>query len=253
MEEILKLENVCKDFSKGFKLKNINISLYEGEIVGYLGPNGAGKTTTIKLIMNALKRDSGNIYLFKKNIEKNDVTFRKHIGFMPESGVPYEFLTAREYLNFLASVYGIESSKRKLKIEELLNAFNLSDQKKQMRTFSKGMKQKVLFMSAIIHNPEILILDEPFNAIEPSTAMLMKNILFEMKSEGKSILFSSHILEIVEKIATRVILINRGEMVGEGMVSDIKDKGGLEEFFSVLTDSSKIDDNTERIIQVIKS
>ncbi|MDD3803990.1 MAG: ABC transporter ATP-binding protein [bacterium] len=252
MNEILTLRNVNKSFSS-FKLKDVNIDIREGEIVAFLGPNGAGKTTTIKLIMNSIKRESGEIYFLEERVKQNDVDYRRHIGYMPESGTPYEFLTAREYLEFLLGVYGADKSRAKEKIKEVLEIFNLKDDKKHIRTYSKGMKQKVLFIGSIIHNPKLLILDEPFNAIEPQTAMLMKNILFEMKEGGCGIIFSSHILEIVEKLADRVILINNGEKVGEGNISSIKERGGLDEFFRTLTNSYQIDENTEKLIDVIKS
>ncbi|MGE3062571.1 MAG: ABC transporter ATP-binding protein [bacterium] len=252
MNKILRLENVGKSFSS-FKLKNINLEILEGEIVAFLGPNGAGKTTTIKLIMNSLKRDAGEIEFLSKPVKQNDVDYRKSIGYMPESGTPYEFLTAREYLEFLLGVYGADRGRAKEKIGEVLNIFNLMDDRKHIRTYSKGMKQKVLFLGAIIHNPKLLILDEPFNAIEPQTAMLMKNILLEMKDGGCGIIFSSHILEIVEKLADRVILIDNGEKVGEGLTASIKESGGLEEFFKNLTKTYQVDENTEKIIDVIKS
>ena len=252
MNEILKMKGVSKSFGS-FKLKNIDFDIKEKEIVAFLGPNGAGKTTTIKLIMNGLKKDKGEIIFMGSFVNSNDVDFRRHIGYMPESGTPYEFLTAREYLEFLIGVYGIEKSKSREKIKEVLSIFNLNDEKKHIRTYSKGMKQKVLFLGAIIHNPKLLILDEPFNAIEPQTAMLMKNILLEMKNDGCGIIFSSHILEIVEKLADRVILINNGEKMGEGSIANIKEKGGLEEFFKTLTNAYQVDENTEKIIDVIKS
>jgi len=252
MNEIIKINNVSKSFGS-FKLKNISLEINEKEIVAFLGPNGAGKTTTIKLIMNALKKDKGEIDFMGGPIKQNDVDYRKHIGYMPESGTPYEFLTAREYLEFLIGVYGVEKTKTKEKIGEVLSIFNLKDEKKHIRTYSKGMKQKVLFLGAIIHNPKLLILDEPFNAIEPQTAMLMKNILMEMKDAGSGIIFSSHVLEIVEKLADRVVLINNGEKVGEGKIASIKEKGGLEEFFKELTNAYQVDENTEKIIEVIKS
>jgi len=251
MNEILRLVNVNKSFGS-FKLKNISLDIKSGEIVAFLGPNGAGKTTTIKLIMNSLKRDNGEIEFLGELIGANDVSFRRSIGYMPESGTPYEFLTAREYLEFLLGVYGSDKGGRREKITEVLGIFNLKDDKKHIRTYSKGMKQKVLFLGAIIHNPKLLILDEPFNAIEPQTAMLMKSILHEMKQNGAGIIFSSHILEIVEKLADRVILINNGEKVGDGTTSSIKERGGLEEFFRNLTNAYQIDENTEKILDVIR-
>lgn len=252
MNEILKLNKVSKSFGN-FNLKEISLEIKEKEIVAFLGPNGAGKTTLIKLIMNGLKKEKGEIIFLGESIKQNDVNYRKYIGYMPETGTPYEFLSAREYLEFLMGVYGIKRSKMNEKIKEVLSIFNLKDDKKHIQTYSKGMKQKVLFLGAIIHNPKLLILDEPFNAIEPQTAMLMKNVLHQLKKGGSCIIFSSHILEIVEKLADKVILINNGEKVGEGSISSIKESGGLEEFFKNLTKTYHLDENTEKIIDVIKS
>lgn len=253
MDKILEVRDLRKKFSRGFMLENISFSIGRGEIVGYLGPNGAGKTTTIKLIMNALSRDSGEILILGEPFSSKDTDFRRHIGYMPENGTPFEFLTAKEYLQFICGVYGIQKKKADSKIAELLGVFGLTEEKKQIRAYSKGMKQKLLFLSSIIHNPELLILDEPFNAIEPQTAMLMKNLIQRMKTDGKAVIFSSHVLEIVEKLADRVILLNKGSLVGEGFVSSLKSRGGLDGFFRELIDTSSIDENTLKIIETIKS
>ncbi|MEO0297684.1 MAG: ABC transporter ATP-binding protein [candidate division WOR-3 bacterium] len=249
MNPILSVKNLKKVYGK-FLLDNISFDIFEKEMVGFLGPNGSGKTTTIKLIMNSVQKDGGEIIFDGKRVEKDNVEFRRNIGYMPESGTPYEFLTGREYIDFILGVFKVKKDENK--IDELFKIFNLKEEKKKIGKYSKGMKQKLLFISAIIHNPKLLILDEPFNAVEPQTAFLMKNILNRLKSEGTSILFSTHTLEIVEKLSDRVILLNDGKKVGEGEIGQIKQEGGVEEFFNRLVDSSENDDNLKKIIEIIK-
>ncbi|HAF06819.1 MAG: hypothetical protein XD76_1246 [candidate division TA06 bacterium 32_111] len=249
MNPLLSVKNLKKSYGK-FLLNNLSFEIYEKEMVGFLGPNGSGKTTTIKLIMNSIQKDGGEIIFDGKKIEKDDFTFRSYIGYMPESGTPYEFLTGREYINFILGVFKVKKDEKKL--DELFRIFNLKEEKKKIGKYSKGMKQKLLFISAIIHNPKLLILDEPFNAVEPQTAFLMKNILNTLKKDGVSILFSSHTLEIVEKLSDRVILLNDGKKVAEGEIDKIKRDGGVEEFFKRVIISSEDDDNIKKIVEIIK-
>ncbi len=253
MDTILIIRNLKKKFGKKQVLNGVNFEIKKGEIVGYLGPNGSGKTTTLRIIMNGIEKDEGEIIFRNNTIRKDDVYYKKYIGYMPENATPFDFLNAYEYLEFLCKIYDIDKNKINEKIEEMLKVFGLNkDRKKIIRNYSKGMKQKLLFIGSIIHNPELLILDEPFSGIEPQTAMLMKNLIIEMKKQGTAIIFSSHILEIVEKLADRVILLHKGKNVGEGMVSDLRQKGGLEEFFTFLTDNNEIDEETIKIINTIK-
>jgi len=252
MDSVLNLKDIRKSFGKKEVLRGIDLSVSQGEILGYLGPNGAGKTTTIRVIMNAIKRNSGTVDLLGDKISKDDIKFRKKIGYMPENNTPFGFLNAEEYLSFIGRVFEINEDALKERIDEFISIFNLNeDRKRLIKDYSKGMKQKILFIASIIHNPKLLILDEPFTGIEPNTAMLMRNIIIEMKKKGAGIIFSSHVLEIVEKLADRVVLINEGVIVGEGLVSELKDKGGLEQFFNYLTSSENINDNTKHIIETI--
>lgn len=252
MENILSLKGINKSFGRKQVLKGIDLTVNQGEIIGYLGPNGAGKTTTIRIILNAIKYDSGEILFQGLNVGNRDIAFRKYIGYMPENSTPFGFLNAVEYLTFIGKVYEIRNSVLKERIGEFLSIFNLEGERnKLLKNYSKGMKQKILFISSIIHNPPLLILDEPFTGIEPNTAMLMRNIILEMKKKGTGIVFSSHVLEIVEKLADRVVLINGGIVMGQGMMDELKDEGGLETFFSRLTSSGNMDSNTQRIIETI--
>lgn len=252
METLLRLKNVKKSFGRKNVLNGIDLEVKGGEILGYLGPNGAGKTTTIRVILNAIKHESGSMNFKGNDILPREVEYRKYIGYMPENSTPFGFLNAEEYLTFIGKVYRIDNDALKNRISEFLNIFNLEkDKKRPLKNYSKGMKQKILFISSIIHNPPLLILDEPFAGIEPNTAMLMRNIIIEMKKKGTGIIFSSHVLEIVEKLADRIVLINKGIVVGEGMMNDLKQQGGLETFFSRLTSIENLDNNTMRIIETI--
>ncbi len=252
MEKVLELVEIKKSFGKKEVLRGISLEVNSGEILGYLGPNGSGKTTTLRIILNALKYNEGEIVFMNNHIHYGNIKYREQIGYMPENDMPFGFVNATEYLQFIGRVYNIKKEMLIERINEFLTIFGLNNERKKLiKNYSKGMKQKILFISAIIHNPKLLILDEPFTGIEPNTAMLMRNIIIEMKKNGTAIIFSSHVLEIVEKLADRVVLINNGLNAGQGFISELKDKGGLEQFFSQLTLSGNIDNNTNRIIEII--
>lgn len=249
MNPILNVKNLRKNYEK-FLLNDLTFQIFEKEIVGFLGPNGSGKTTTIKLLINSIPRDGGEVFFLGEKIKKSNIEFRRYIGYMPETGTPYEFLTAKEYLEFMMDVYKIKKDHKK--IDELLNIFELKDVKKRIKNFSKGMKQKLLFISSIIHDPKLLILDEPFNSVDPQTVYLMKKILLGLKNEKTSIIFSSHILEIVEKLSDRIILLNNGIKVYEGEMNKIKKEGSVEELFNRLSSSNDADENLKKVIEIIK-
>ncbi len=221
MSEMLKIEDLKKSFKVkgGIKevLKGINLLVEKGEIYGFLGPNGAGKSTTIKIIMGFIKKDGGDVFIKGRNHEERDA--KSFIGFMPEHPYYPDTLTALEYLDFVCNIYKVRSAD----LDKLLSEFELIESKRKLiRNFSKGMIQRLGFISALIHDPDIYILDEPMSGLDPVGRYLFKEKMLELKSRGKSIFFSSHIIPDIEEICDRVGFIKDGKIVKELKRSEFK-------------------------------
>lgn len=211
-----------KDLCKSFKLKrkkltvldHLNFNVEKGEIYGFLGPNGAGKSTTIKILMDLIRGDSGDTKIF--GISTHDYNCRKKIGFMPENPQYYDNLSGYDLLMLSAGIYNIDKGESIKRVWDLLEKFDLKDSaKKPIRKYSKGMIQRIGFASAIIHEPELLILDEPMSGLDPIGRVLFKNVMKELNQKGVTIFFSSHIIPDIEEICSKVIMIRSGKVVQE--------------------------------------
>lgn len=223
----IKLSNVKKCYNSGFCLKNINFEVYGGEIFGFLGVNGAGKTTTIRIMLNVLSLDEGKIILQRKNGEYISL---KDIGFVLEEEKPFENLSPVEYFNFFASNYGLQKGDRENRIENMLQKLNLLKRKNErISNFSKGMKRKLTIGKALLHDPEILILDEPLTGIEPKTRSDIKSILKDFASREKIVFLSTHNLDEAERLCSSFGIIDEGSFKGKWQISELK--GSLENFF----------------------
>ncbi|MEO0279559.1 MAG: ABC transporter ATP-binding protein [candidate division WOR-3 bacterium] len=221
---IVEVKNLTKHFLIGFKkrkvLNSISFNIEKGEIVGFLGPNGAGKTTTIKILTGLLKYDEGEVKIF--DLKPGDKNVRKKIGFLPEQPYFYDHLSGYEFLELIGELYGINKKVLKEKINELLEIVGLKrDGHKRIRTYSRGMLQRIGIASSLIRDPEFLILDEPLTGLDPIGRKEIKELIYEQKTKGKTIFFSSHILSDAEEICDRVILIFSGEIIKEGPLSEI--------------------------------
>lgn len=231
------------DFSSTDILKGINLEVYPGQIIGYIGPNGAGKSTTVKILLGILENYSGEIKIFGNDISQDKVEYKRRIGYVPETSDIYENLTAYEYLSFLGEVYGMELEKVNEKAKKLLSLFGIEEHyHSRISSYSKGMKQKLLIIASLIHNPDLLFLDEPLGGLDANSVIIFKEILAQLAAQGKTIFYSSHIMEIVEKISDRILLINNGQIVADGTFEELKKmskEGSLEEIFNQLTGFSK--------------
>jgi len=241
---IVSIENLRMQYSTEEVLKGINLEIYKGQIIGYIGPNGAGKSTTVKILLGILNDYSGEIKIFGSDISKGDISYKKRIGYVPETAEIYDNLTAYEYLTFIGEVYGIDHDSVNEKAKKLMSLFGLEENAYHSRisSYSKGMKQKLLIISSLLHNPDILFLDEPLSGLDANSVMIFKEILAELAAQGKTIFYSSHIMEVVEKISSRIILINGGQIVADGTFEELKEKcseGSLEEIFNQLTGFNK--------------
>jgi ABC-2 type transport system ATP-binding protein len=236
---MIETEQLTKTFADKVAVAGLNLRVQPGEIFGFLGPNGAGKTTTVKMLTGMLQPTSGQARVAGFNIATDPVEVKKRIGYVPETGALYESLTPAEYLELVANLHHLDTDTAAARIEELLDLFGvLAEKHQRMTEFSKGMKQKILISAALINKPEVLFLDEPLNGIDANTAMIFKELLKKLAAQGKTIFFSSHILEVVERICTRIVIINQGKPVIEGSAQEISSATGcntLEEAFCHLT------------------
>lgn len=217
----------------------LSFSVARGEILGYLGPNGAGKSTTVKMLTGIIRPTSGTIHIHGQDLAKHSISAKACMGYVPESGGLYESLTAHEFLQLVGRLYQMEDALIDRKIREFLKLFSLEEyQRQRLAGFSKGMKQKVLIAAALIHNPEIIFLDEPLSGLDANTMLMLKEMLRDLAKQGKTIVYCSHILEVVERLCQRVIIINAGKIVADAKVEDLKSitaQPSLEGVFKQLT------------------
>jgi ABC-2 type transport system ATP-binding protein len=227
VEPILKTENLrvefrSKEVGQGVKvaLKGLNLAVYPGEIFGFLGPNGAGKTTTMNVLLGFVNATGGDAFLFGQNVR--EPISRQRIGYLPELTYYYKFLSAEELLRFYARIFKIPRPEREKRIDAVLKLVELEHaRKRQIKTYSKGMQQRVGLAQALINDPDLLILDEPTSGLDPIGRMKVREIIQRLKSEGKTVFFSSHELGEVETICDRVAILAEGELKREGRVADI--------------------------------
>ena len=233
---MLEIKNFSKSYLKGKKaVDNVNLTIQDGEIFGFIGHNGAGKTTTIKSIVGILKVEEGDILINGVSIIKNPKECKKIMAYVPDNPDIYENLTGIQYLNFISDVYKISKKDREERIKEYADLFQLTSALGDLiSSYSHGMKQKLVIISALIHKPKILILDEPFVGLDPVSSHKVKEIMREMCNEGASIFFSTHVLEVAEKLCDKVAIIKNGQIVANGDVKDIIGDSSLEELFMEL-------------------
>ena len=247
---MIEIKNVSKSYVKGKKtLDNLNLEIKNGEIFGFLGPNGAGKTTTIKIITGILDADEGDVLIDGKSITDSPLEAKKNFGFVPDNPDMFLKLKGIEYLNFMADVYEISTEKRKEKIEELTKKFEIyKDLNNQIQSYSHGMRQKIVICGALLSEPKNWILDEPMTGLDPKSSYDLKEMMREHARAGKTVFFSTHILEVAEKLCDRVGIINKGKLVFVGTLDEMKEKfkenGSLEEFFLEITEQSEDKSNS---------
>ena len=232
-------ERLSKSYGRKVALADLDLRVEPGEILGFLGPNGAGKSTTVKILTGLLPADSGRAIIAGHDVATEPLEVKKRIGYVPEQPALYDSLTADEYLDVIGCLYHLEPAASKARREELLALFDLSTAKHQrLKEFSKGMRQKVVIASALLHRPDVLILDEPLDGLDANTALVMKELLRKLAAQGKTIMFSSHILEVVERICTRIFIIDKGRYVTDGSAEKIREETGaasLDAAFGKLT------------------
>lgn len=240
---MLKLEQVSKTYgNKNAKaVDNISLEIHPGEIFGFVGPNGAGKTTTIKLMVSLLKPDAGKIFINGIDNQENILEAKKQFSYVPDNPELFEKIKGIEYLKFMADVYEVPIIDRRKQIEKYLDVFEIKDAVNDpIGSYSHGMKQKLALVGALIHNPEVFILDEPMVGLDPKASFELKKIMREHCDQGKSVFFSTHVLDVAEKICDRIAIIKKGIIIEVGTMDEIRAKAGnhesLENIFLELTE-----------------
>lgn len=233
---MINISNVTKTYSSSAvkAVDSLNLTTRKGEIYGFLGPNGAGKTTTIKMITGILTPDSGSITVNGADLAREPIAAKRMIGYVPDNHSVYDKLTGREYLDFMADIYGVGIKERKERAGHLLELFSLiKDVDSQIHTYSHGMRQKICVIGALIHNPPLWILDEPMTGLDPQSAFELKKLMREHADNGNTVFFSTHILEVAEKLCDSIGIINKGQLIVSGTIAGIKKSSdvSLEQMF----------------------
>jgi ABC-2 type transport system ATP-binding protein len=253
---VITTQNLSKTYDTKV-LNNINLDIKPGEIIGYIGPNGAGKSTTIKILTGIISDFDGEASVLGYDIRKETIEIKRRIGYIPENAALYETLTPLEYLHFIGQLYSLDKNLTDTKAKELLNVFELANHvDSRMTTFSKGMKQKVLLIAGMIHNPSILFLDEPLSGLDANAVILVKEILTQLKHNGKTIFYSSHLMDVVEKISDRIIIINKGEMIANGTYAELNSQahsGSLEQLFTEITGNKEHHSAAGQFISILEN
>ncbi len=242
---MIELKNINKTFGEDVRAaSNLNLTINDGEIFGFLGPNGAGKTTTIKMITGILSPDSGSIKVNGVDIAEKPIEVKKQIGFVPDTPNIFLRLKGIEYLNFMADIYDVPVEIRNQRVKELSERFEMADVlSNKIQSYSHGMRQKIIIMGVLIHNPPVWILDEPMTGLDPRSSFLLKEMMREHADNNKTVFFSTHVLDVAEKICDRVAIINKGKILFCGTIDEMKahfkNNESLEKMFLELTENEE--------------
>jgi ABC-2 type transport system ATP-binding protein len=252
---MLEVRQLTKRYSGIPVVDHVTFEIRPGEILGYLGPNGAGKSTTVKMLIGLIEPTSGEIRLHGRDIRQDLKFFQRRIGYVPEEPHLYPHLSGREYLQLAGRLRGIERRVLEPKMDELLRLIGLwEDRHSTLAGYSKGMRQKILLLAALLHDPELLILDEPFSGLDVNASMILRSLLDSLAVRGKMILYSSHVLEVVEKVAHVVLILRKGQVVAHDSVTHLRElmsKSTLEGVFAQLTQPEDTDAIARRILDVV--
>jgi len=254
---MIKLRNLTKMFGPQVAVHEIDLDIPAGQLVGLLGPNGAGKSTTIKMLTGMLLPTSGTAEVGGFDVVQDPLNVKRIVGYVPETGAVFEALTGWEYLQLVAALYHIPETEANERIERFGQFFDLTIdtlQDKQLSAYSKGMRQKVVITAALLHNPKIVFLDEPLNGLDANAALSLKTLITSLAHEGKTIVYCSHILDVVERICERVVIIHQGSIVADGTVSQLLEQTGeksLEHVFNKLTATENLLARAEEFARVL--
>lgn len=230
--KMLKIEHLTKEYGEKKAVDDLSLEIESGEIYGFIGHNGAGKTTTLKSVVGILKFDAGEIYIDGESVQVSPLACKKKIAYIPDNPDLYEFMSGIKYLNFIADVYGVGANQRQEKIRKYADLFEITaDLAQPIAAYSHGMKQKLAIISAWLHDPKMIIMDEPFVGLDPKAAHILKGMMRELCDEGGAIFFSTHVLEVAEKLCDKVAIIKGGKLIRCGTMEEVKGDDSLEDVF----------------------
>lgn len=239
MEPIVKIQGLAKAFGKKEVLKGIDLEVDRGRILGYIGPNGAGKTTTVKILIGMLGKFRGKVEVCGFNVARAPLEVKQRIGYVPETAALYDTLSPMEYLRFVGRLHGLDSAEADKRSGQMLGLFELDGVRNQrMATYSKGMRQKVLIVSSLIHDPDLIVMDEPLSGLDANSAVVVKEILAGLARKGKTVFYCSHVMDVVERICHRIVIINEGSIIADGSFEKLQEMSkaaSLERLFTQLT------------------
>ncbi len=249
------VSHLRKIYGSVVAVSDLSLRVAPGEVRGLLGPNGSGKSTLMKTLVGLLKPTSGSVRVLGYDVENDPMEVKLLAGYVPESPRLYEFLTATEYLDFIADVRGLSFQEKKDRIKRFLDALDLEGKEGDLiGSYSQGMKQKVAIMAALLHRPRVLLFDEPLNGLDPKSARVVKELIHELSKENVSTMFSTHVLEIAEAVCDRITILQNGMVLAEGTAQELREKAGLpgsglEEVFLKLTGTRDVQDIVEALIR----
>ncbi|MDB5230717.1 MAG: transporter [Chitinophagaceae bacterium] len=252
MEPVISINHLSKNYGSKNVLNDISFDVYPGQVLGYIGPNGAGKSTTVKILCGLISDYEGDVKVKGLDLKKDTSAVKAMIGYVPELAELYDVLTPAEFLGFMGALYSMDEDICEERITRMMAAFGMeANLHQRMDSFSKGMKQKVLLASGLLHNPEIIILDEPLSGLDANSVIIIKNLISKLAKEGKTIFYCSHMMDVVEKVSDRIILIDKGHVVADGSFEELKQQQGnksLEQIFAGLTSDDSMNNAADELI-----
>lgn len=236
---MLKIEHLTKAYGEKKAVDDLNLHIAPGEIYGFIGHNGAGKTTTLKSVAGILQFDAGEIYIDGISIKENPLECKRRFAYIPDNPDLYDYMTGIKYLNFIADIFGVGANERQERIRKYADAFELTaDLAQPIAAYSHGMKQKLAIIAAWLHEPKLILMDEPFVGLDPKASHLLKEMMREVCDEGGAIFFSTHVLEVAEKLCDKVAIIKSGRLIRSGIMEEVKGDESLEDVFLELEGES---------------
>ena len=236
---MLNIEHLTKTYGEKKAVDDLNLHIRPGEIYGFIGHNGAGKTTTLKSVAGILQFDAGEIYIGGDSVREKPLECKRKIAYIPDNPDLYEYMTGIRYLNFIADIFGVDAALRRERIRRYADAFELtSDLAQPIAAYSHGMKQKLAIIAAWLHEPQLILMDEPFVGLDPKAAHLLKGMMREICDRGGAIFFSTHVLEVAEKLCDKVAIIKGGKLIRSGTMEDVKGDESLESVFLELEEET---------------
>lgn len=256
MQPLISLQNVSKKYGDKTVLNNVDLDIFPGQIIGYIGPNGAGKSTTVKILTGVIQDYTGTVLVNGKDIREDILSVKQMIGYVPEVAELYDLLTPNEYLHFVGALYNLPDQTITERSFKILKSFGLAENIDQrMDGFSKGMKQKVLLTAGILHNPSIVILDEPMSGLDANAVIIVKELLQVLKQEGKTIFYCSHMMDVVEKVSDKIVLIDKGTVIANDTIEVLREGSSLslESIFAQKTTTENLNATASDILDALKN